>query len=96
MKVDILVVNVEIEVKRADVDVRGLTSVVEVVIVGVVVDEVSGPANVEKSRVKMIKYKNKFLNYIIISCVLWLLSLKMTYSYHSRLSAHYLASKAKP
>ena len=61
MKVDILVVNAEIEVKRTDVDVRGLTSVVEVVIVGVVVDEVSGPANVEKSRVKMIKYKNKFL-----------------------------------
>ena len=33
----------------------------EVVIVGVVVDEVSGPVNVEKNRVRMIKYKNKFL-----------------------------------
>ena len=53
MKVDIFVVNVETEVKTADVDVTELTGVVEDVIVGVV-DEVSGPVNVEKNRVKII------------------------------------------
>ena len=58
-------------------------------------------------RVVIVVTKLKSVNYegsltrikdgnIIISCVIWLVSLKTTYSYHSRLSPFYLVTETKP
>ena len=65
-------------------------------LVELIVVDVERRAVIVVTKLKSVNYEGSLTRIkdgIIISCVLWLVSLKKTYSYHSRLSDRYLATE---